>query len=88
MPFYSKGYIRLENVDCLAGQDLFTLSSNESPNYETCKRWCNTNNSCTAFAVAQGTCHFKNGDCQSNQIRRNGVTTFALPSKAREIKDL
>ena len=82
MPFYSKGYIRLENTDCLAGQDLFTLSSNENPNYETCKRWCSTNNSCTAFAVNGGSCYFKNWNCQSNQNKMNGVTTFALPSKA------
>ena len=88
MSFYSKGYTRLENVDCLAGQDFSTLSSNENPNYETCKTRCSTDDRCTAFAVFLGTCYFKNGDCQSNQNGKNGVTLFILTSKAKGIKAL
>ena len=86
MSFYSKGYTRLENTDCLAGRDIFTLSSNEHPNYETCKRWCSTKNTCTAFAVNGGSCYFKNWNCQRNQYELSGVTTFIKTSKAKEIK--
>ena len=88
MSLFSKGYNRLENTDCLAGQDFSTLSSNESPNYETCKTRCSTDNTCTAFAVFRDTCYFKNGDCQSNQSGKNGVTLFILTSKAKRIKAL
>ena len=84
--FYSKGFIRFENMDCLAGQDFHTLDSNDYPNYVSCRTYCNDNVNCRAFTVFENTCYFKNGDCQNDVSGLSGATTFIIQGEVKEIK--
>ena len=84
--FYSKGYIRYSNTDCLFGVHYHTIHLGQVEYYETCRRWCNNDNNCRAFVVYENTCYFKDGDCENDLYLKYGATTLVPQSKANEIR--
>ena len=70
----------------MAHQDVFDYESNQTPNYEICKRLCKDYRNCTAMVVYQNRCYFKNGDCQNNQQGKSGATTFISQGDVKEMK--
>ena len=73
-------------MDCLVGKDFDSISPvDPDPDYKTCQLFCSKRARCRAFAVWQGTCYFKDRDCENDQFEKSGVTLFIPQGKATEI---
>ena len=68
-------YKKLENRDCLIGNDIHSLRSEGSSNYDNCMEWCNKNDNCAGFTVWHNSCYFKSFACE-NDLRSGGNSLF------------
>ena len=59
-------YKKLENRNCLIVNELHSLGSDGSSNYENCMEWCNKNAQCAGFTVYRKTCYFKSYACAND----------------------
>ena len=70
-------FIVLENKDCLLGNHIHFLQSNQQSNYENCRQWCKDNRICAGFTVAfDNICFFKTAGCKDDIFASEGVVTF------------
>ena len=58
-------YIRYQNEDCLFGNNLHFIISNQ--NYEDCNEWCINNSTCGGYITIEDNkrCYFKDKSCQN-----------------------
>ena len=64
-------YLNRGLIDCLVNNDIHSLESDETSN--NCMDWCNDNENCSAFALYQNTCYFKDYSCVDI---KNAVSTI------------
>ena len=70
-------YIRRDDMDCLVGNDLFTLRTHKASDYDNCKQWCTDNSDCGGFVAAWwNKCYFKANICMGHLVQNSGVKLY------------
>ena len=80
------GYEEWFYYNCLPGENLHTLEQDDTYEYNNCREWCNNNEYCEGFVVANDTCYFKGYSCRDERFEDFAADTDLILKRCKSFE--